>query len=224
VNIPHPFSVPVLPGKKSGFCKQRDQAPEEFGIEMKIVRNKMPYYMKEILTCFNIFLPAVLTKLTQDLGAAIQAIGLFTVFLMTHLISGVKASKLMYHSDKKITSSLMRIPIKDFIKKLPLPATSKWPEGVWDIEALRHGTMSLVLFTPTGKDYQATHDQDEIYIVVKGSGILVKNGSHFKFGEGDALFVPAGIDHHFEDFSDDLTLWAIFWGPKGGEENNVRLV
>jgi mannose-6-phosphate isomerase-like protein (cupin superfamily) len=113
----------------------------------------------------------------------------------------------------------MRISIDDFTKKLPLPATPKWPEGVWDIEALRHGTMSLLLFTPTGKDYQTAHDQDEIYIVVKGSGIFVKNESRCKFGEGDALFVPAGIDHHFEDFSGDLTMWVVFWGPKGGEKN-----
>jgi mannose-6-phosphate isomerase-like protein (cupin superfamily) len=111
----------------------------------------------------------------------------------------------------------MKISIHDFLQKLPLPATPKWPEGVWDIEALRHGTMSLLLFAPTGKDYQTAHEQDEIYIVVKGSGTFIKNEFRYKFSEGDALFVPAGTDHHFEDFSDDLTMWVIFWGSKGGE-------
>jgi mannose-6-phosphate isomerase-like protein (cupin superfamily) len=111
----------------------------------------------------------------------------------------------------------MKINLDDFIKKLPLPATAKWPEGVWDIEAMKHGTMSLILFTPTGKDYQTVHEQDELYIVVKGTGELVKGSERHEFQPGDALFVPAGINHHFENFSNDLILWAIFWGPKGGE-------
>jgi hypothetical protein len=29
--------------------------------------------------------------------------------------------------------------------------------------------------------------------------------------------VPAGTVHRFEDFSDDLTVWVIFYGPQGGE-------
>lgn len=111
----------------------------------------------------------------------------------------------------------MKILISDFIQKLPLPATPKWPEGVWDVEAFKNGTMSLILYTPHGKDYQTTHEQDELYIVVKGSGILIKGEDRYSFGKGDALFVPAGVDHHFENFTEDLALWAIFWGPKGGE-------
>jgi mannose-6-phosphate isomerase-like protein (cupin superfamily) len=111
----------------------------------------------------------------------------------------------------------MKIVLKDLITKLPLPATDKWPEGVWDTEGFRHGSMSLILFTPRGKDYQTIHDQDELYIVVRGSGILIREGSPYIFQEGDVLFVAAGESHHFENFSEDLTLWAVFWGPKGGE-------
>jgi hypothetical protein len=32
------------------------------------------------------------------------------------------------------------------------------------------------------------------------------------------LFVPAGVVHRFEDFSDDLAIWVMFYGPEGGEE------
>jgi hypothetical protein len=31
------------------------------------------------------------------------------------------------------------------------------------------------------------------------------------------LFVPAGAEHRFEDFTDDLTVWVVFYGPEGGE-------
>jgi mannose-6-phosphate isomerase-like protein (cupin superfamily) len=112
----------------------------------------------------------------------------------------------------------LRIPISTLKTKLPLAATDSWPEGVWDIEAFRHGSMSLVLFTPRGKDYQDAHEQDELYVVLRGSGTLVLGDSRILFSQGDVLFVPAGKDHHFESFTQDLVTWAIFWGPSGGEE------
>ena len=38
-----------------------------------------------------------------------------------------------------------------------------------------------------------------------------------RFDSGDILFVAAGVEHHYEDFSDDLALWRIFYGRRGGE-------
>jgi len=112
----------------------------------------------------------------------------------------------------------MVISIKDFLAKLPMEATQKWPEGVWDVEAFKNGTMSLILFTPKGNDYQTNHDQDELYMVMKGEGELMIEGRSHAFKTGDVLFVPAGKNHRFERFSDDLVTWAVFWGPKGGEK------
>jgi hypothetical protein len=34
---------------------------------------------------------------------------------------------------------------------------------------------------------------------------------------GEALVMPTGDDHRFEDFSDDFAPWVIFYGPIGGE-------
>jgi mannose-6-phosphate isomerase-like protein (cupin superfamily) len=45
----------------------------------------------------------------------------------------------------------------------------------------------------------------------------VNGEERYPFGAGDVLFVPAGMPHRFEDFSDDLAVWVIFYGPKGGE-------
>jgi oxalate decarboxylase/phosphoglucose isomerase-like protein (cupin superfamily) len=36
--------------------------------------------------------------------------------------------------------------------------------------------MSTILFTPRGNDYQSSHEQDELYIVVKGGGVLMVAG------------------------------------------------
>jgi len=111
----------------------------------------------------------------------------------------------------------MRIDLKLALSSLPLPATTTWPEGVWDKTVFSHGTMSVLVFTPRGRDYQTSHAQDELYIIMKGSGTLVIEDAPFAFAEGDALFVPAGKHHRFADFTPDLITWAIFWGPPGGE-------
>jgi mannose-6-phosphate isomerase-like protein (cupin superfamily) len=111
----------------------------------------------------------------------------------------------------------VRIPLSETQARLPLPPTANWPEGVWDIQAFAHGSMSVVLFAPRGTDHQSSHEQDELYVVLTGAGVLVIEGSRHSFAAGDVLFVPANTDHRFVEFTDDLVTWAVFWGPKGGE-------
>ena len=89
-------------------------------------------------------------------------------------------------------------------------------------EPLTHGTMRLGMYSPVGKDPQQPHEQDEVYIVAQGSGTFAvevgpQQAERHPFGPGDALFVPAGVEHRFEDFSDDFAAWVIFYGPEGGE-------
>ena len=112
----------------------------------------------------------------------------------------------------------MRIPLADWLAKLPLPATERWPGGVWDIQALSHGTMSAIVFAPRGSDHQTSHKQDELYVVLKGKGVLRVENTRHSFESGDLLFVPANKTHRFQDFSEDMVTWAIFWGPQNGEQ------
>ena len=82
---------------------------------------------------------------------------------------------------------------------------------------LAHGTMELGFYKPDGVDPQNPHDQDEIYIVRSGTGIFVCGDERRPFEAGEALFVPAGVVHRFEAFSDDFGAWVVFYGPSGGE-------
>jgi mannose-6-phosphate isomerase-like protein (cupin superfamily) len=86
----------------------------------------------------------------------------------------------------------------------------------------QHGTMSVIVFTPRGRDYQTKHAQDELYVVMKGSGTLMIADTPYPFAEGAVLFVPAETQHRFVSFTDDLVTWAIFWGPEGGESDSSR--
>ena len=93
------------------------------------------------------------------------------------------------------------------------------PSGARFVELFRRGTLSIELYAPRGNDPQEPHRQDEVYVVVTGSGMFVNGGEWFPFGPGDLLFVPAGVPHRFEDFTDDLVVWVVFYGPPGGEQS-----
>jgi mannose-6-phosphate isomerase-like protein (cupin superfamily) len=80
-----------------------------------------------------------------------------------------------------------------------------------------HGTLSLEYYAPKGIDTQHAHTRDELYVIASGSGWFVNGAVRHRFVKGDALFVPAGTDHRFEDFSDDFGAWVMFYGPAGGE-------
>ncbi|MHA7819901.1 MAG: cupin domain-containing protein [Erythrobacter sp.] len=82
---------------------------------------------------------------------------------------------------------------------------------------LAHGSMMVELFKPEGKDTQEPHAQDELYIVQAGASDFLRHGDRVSVKAGDVIFVPAGMDHRFVDFSEDFATWVIFWGPEGGE-------
>ena len=83
-------------------------------------------------------------------------------------------------------------------------------------ELFKHGTLSLEVYKPIQVDNQKSHDRDEIYVVISGSGKFYCGDEHYAFEKGDFLFVPAGVEHRFEEFSDDFSTWVIFYGPVGG--------
>ena len=92
------------------------------------------------------------------------------------------------------------------------------PNGERFSVLFEHGTLKLEVYAPRGTDPQQPHTRDELYIVVQGSGAFVVGTERLDFGPGDALFVPAHVTHRFEDFSDDLVVWVVFYGVEGGEE------
>ena len=84
-------------------------------------------------------------------------------------------------------------------------------------DLLVHGTMRVGLYALREHDPQNPHTQDEIYIVASGTGEFVNDGERRSFGPGDVIFVKAGVEHRFENFTDDFQTWVVFWGPEGGE-------
>ena len=97
------------------------------------------------------------------------------------------------------------------MKKLPLPATKKWKEGVWDIEPFEKDGVKLIFFAPKNKDYQTIHEEDEFYFIIRGTGRIRIAENSFPFAPGDAFFVSKGVKHCFTEFSEDFATWAVFF-------------
>jgi len=106
----------------------------------------------------------------------------------------------------------------ELLARLPGPASPGWPDGEPFTRALSHGSMSVEIFAPRGNDPQTPHEQDELYFIQAGSAVFVAEGRRHAAATGTVLFVPARLEHHFEELSPDFAAWVVFWGPEGGEE------
>jgi mannose-6-phosphate isomerase-like protein (cupin superfamily) len=104
-----------------------------------------------------------------------------------------------------------RVTVDEALERLPGPGGERFAP------VLEHGTLLVEIYAPRGHDPQTPHLRDELYVVVAGRGMFVNGDRREPFGPGDVLFVPAGVVHRFEDFTDDLTVWVVFYGPEGGE-------
>jgi len=79
-------------------------------------------------------------------------------------------------------------------------------EVVHDSPGLELGVYVLVAPEP---DRQQPHADDEVYVVLEGSGVLEVEGRRIELEEGNAAFVPAGADHRFSAY-EHLSVLVIF--------------
>lgn len=89
--------------------------------------------------------------------------------------------------------------------------------GERSVRVWQRGTLDVAFSLPVTPSGQSPHTQDEIYVIIRGRGVLFHDGKRDSFEAGDILFVAAGTEHHFEDFTADIALWRIFYGPWGGD-------
>lgn len=87
------------------------------------------------------------------------------------------------------------------------------------LNLFKHGTLSVEIYKPEKVDLQQPHTRDEVYVVVSGTGDFLNGEVRTTFDPGDFLFVPAEVEHRFENFTDDFVTWVLFYGPEGGETN-----
>jgi len=99
----------------------------------------------------------------------------------------------------------VRLRPAEFLSKLP------GAKGERFVAAFQRGTLEVELYAPRVRDPQTPHTRDEVYVVVTGTGVFMCDDKREPFEAGDLLFVAAGVPHRFENFSDDLVVWVMFF-------------
>ena len=79
-------------------------------------------------------------------------------------------------------------------------------EIVHESAGLELGVYVLVAPEP---DRQQPHADDEVYVVLEGTGVLQVEADEVPVQEGSAVFVPAGADHQFTAY-EHLSVLVIF--------------
>src|SRR6266511_5522651 len=79
-------------------------------------------------------------------------------------------------------------------------------EIVHESPGLELGVYVLIAPEP---DRQQPHEDDEIYLVLEGTGVLQVDGDEVPVREGSAVFVEAGADHRFSAY-EHLSVLVIF--------------
>ena len=94
--------------------------------------------------------------------------------------------------------------VKSVVEKLR--AAGGGYEVVHDSPGLELGVYVLVAPEP---DRQQPHADDEVYVVLEGTGVLEVEGRSVPVQEGDAVFVEAGADHRFTAY-EHLAVLVLF--------------
>src|SRR6266849_951628 len=108
-------------------------------------------------------------------------------------------------------NSGQRITLSEALQRLP------GPQGERSVALFEYGSLVVKLYVPRGSDPQTPHSRDEVYVVAQGSGEFVYSGARETSQVNDVLFAAAGVEHRFENFTDDFAVWVFFYGPEGGE-------
>lgn len=121
------------------------------------------------------------------------------------------AARLRGMTSEPASAGAAHITMTEALARLPAEG------GVRFVELFRHGSLSVEMYAPRGHDPQLPHTRDEVYVVAQGSGTFWDGETRRPFVAGDFLFVEAGRPHRFEEFTRDVAVWVMFYGPDGGE-------
>jgi len=106
------------------------------------------------------------------------------------------------------------------VSKLRQESGNTWLEFL-DVAKLSMGVYHIPTGT-NGRESHDPHDRDEVYVGSAGKGRLTAGGEQFEIGPGVIVYVKAGVEHHFHDVEDDLTVLVFFAGDPRGSDHDPR--
>jgi mannose-6-phosphate isomerase-like protein (cupin superfamily) len=81
-------------------------------------------------------------------------------------------------------------------------------------EFIRVPSLSVGLYRlpAEGQDPQQPHNEDEVYYIISGQGMIHVNGQDRLVKEGTTVYVAARDRHYFHSISESLTI-LVFFAP-----------
>jgi mannose-6-phosphate isomerase-like protein (cupin superfamily) len=107
--------------------------------------------------------------------------------------------------------------------QLPELLAKAGPGGVGLHELLRTPSINCAIYhLPAGsKDMQSAHEEDELYLVLRGRARLRVESHEHPVQEGTLMYVRAACGHAFFDIEEDLAV-LVFFGVAPAPAPQVR--
>jgi quercetin dioxygenase-like cupin family protein len=101
-------------------------------------------------------------------------------------------------------------------KRVDLPGDSYLRELLTGATAgTKKAMLGVSVFKPGFKSKSIVHTEDELAYITKGEGKLVTPNHTLEYGEGDALYIPAGTVHMVVNSGNsDLSMVYVFTFPE----------
>jgi mannose-6-phosphate isomerase-like protein (cupin superfamily) len=77
-------------------------------------------------------------------------------------------------------------------------------EPWWEFAQGQRLTAGVYVLEAGAVDEQEPHDEDEVYVVVAGSGRFTAGDRTWEVGPGATIHVPAGVPHRYHDIAETL--------------------
>jgi mannose-6-phosphate isomerase-like protein (cupin superfamily) len=90
--------------------------------------------------------------------------------------------------------------------------------GTRYLEFLRRASLSCGLYVleAGAEDAQQPHQQDEVYVVLRGRALLAVADRDHPVGPGSILFVAGTVPHRFHDIRERLEVLVLFAPAEAG--------
>lgn len=84
-------------------------------------------------------------------------------------------------------------------------------------------SLAVLVMPPGGKTDVHVRDAEECIYVVRGRTIVTAGKARVEIGAGDAIVIPAGVEHYHENAGDGELEQIAVWSPAGPERMILNL-
>lgn len=82
------------------------------------------------------------------------------------------------------------------------------------VEVLSEESMQVELAHYPNPEPKTPHKEDELYVILSGSGTAHVGSETYEVEEGDVVYVEHGVEHDFSDIDDEITALIVFAGSQ----------